>query len=63
MQQKNDFKCADCKCALSLIHPNSDADLACDSACYFSKDGDGHENYKRFSKKYEQIFKDATEED
>ena len=28
--------CEEKDCALSLVYPNSDADLACDEKCYFT---------------------------
>ena len=36
-----DYKCPNDKCLLCLIYPNSDAGLACDSSCHFSKGEDG----------------------
>jgi len=56
----NDFNCPDNKCFLSLVHPNSDASLACDCDCYFSKNGDGDkkqlEHYiEKYPEKWEEL--------
>ncbi len=52
MLETEDFKCPEHKCFLSLIYPNSDASLACDSDCYFSKGEDGEKHLKHYKKKH-----------
>jgi len=52
MNIPENFKCPECKCFLSLIYPNSDADLACDMECYFSKGEDGEKYLEYYIKKH-----------
>jgi hypothetical protein len=49
----NNFNgCPEGKCFLCLIHPKSDAGLACDDKCYFAKGEDGENHLERYIKKY-----------
>jgi len=50
--------CENGKCALSLIYPNSTANLACDSICYFkTKEGKKHKDW--YIKHYPKQMKDC----
>lgn len=56
----NENGCPENKCFLNLIHPNSDASLACDMECYFKKGEDGENYLKHYVNqnhlKFEQLF-------
>ena len=52
------FECDGKCCALTKIYPNSDASLACDMECYFSKDGDGRGYIISYMKRYFKIFRE-----
>ena len=46
------------ECALSLIYPNSDANLACDEKCYFETK-DGKKNKEWYIKHYPKEMKNC----
>jgi len=55
------FECDGKCCALDKIHPNSDASLACDTECYFSKEGEGRPFIIRYMKRYFKIFRECID--
>ena len=55
----NKFKCPECKCLLSLVYPNTNANMACDCKCYFeTKEGKKElQNYiDNYPKQYNKLF-------
>ena len=47
-----DFSCPPGKCLLCVIYPRSDAGLACDDKCYFSKGEPGEHQISYILKHY-----------
>lgn len=54
---EKDFECPDCKCFLESIYPNTDASLACDLKCYFSKGEVGEKYLESYINKYPLQYK------
>jgi hypothetical protein len=55
--------CPEGKCFLCLIHPKSDAGLACDDKCYFAKGEDGEVIMGRYIKKYPEQWEILNDKD
>lgn len=55
------FSCPDCKCFLALIYPNTNASLACDLDCYFSKGKSGEKNLEYYINKFPSQYKELKE--
>ncbi len=60
-EEIRDFDCDGRCCALSKIYPNSNASLACDEECYFSKEGEGRRYIIQYMKKYFKIFRECID--
>jgi hypothetical protein len=46
-----------------LVHPKSDAGLACDDKCYFVKGEDGESHLERYIKKYPEQWEEINNKD
>lgn len=55
------FNCDGRCCALDKIYPNSDAGLACDTECYFSKGEEGRKFIISYMKRYFKIFRECID--
>ena len=58
-QELIDFECDGRCCALDKIYPKSEASLACDLDCYFSKKGEGRNYLVSYVKKNFKIFREC----
>jgi hypothetical protein len=56
-----DFNCDPTCCALTKIYPNSDASLACDTECYFCKEGEGRPFIISYMKRHFKIFRECID--